>query len=101
MWVHYFRFMDKSLLYVLYVGLSNHGDRWESERSDPRSEAKDLTRSKWSDDLDDENINTKEPENVDCNALSGLMQAYGKGDRCVRWADQVRKFDLEHSFDTV
>lgn len=69
-------------------GLSTHGDRWGSEKSDPIAEAKDLTRSKWSDDHDDDNTTTKEPEKVDFNALSGLMQAYGKGDRCVRWADQ-------------
>lgn len=70
------------------IGQPNHGDRWGSEISDPSSEVKDLTRSKWSDDHDDDNTNAKEPEKVDGNALSGLMQAYGKGDRCVRWADQ-------------
>lgn len=69
-------------------GQPNHADRWGSEISDPSSEVKDLTKSKWSDDHDDDNTNAKEPEKVDGNALSGLMQAYGKGDRCVRWADQ-------------
>ncbi|KAH9323007.1 hypothetical protein KI387_017646, partial [Taxus chinensis] len=81
---------DSPSEFSLQNGEAGQGDRWGLEKLNARDETKDLTRSKWSDNHDDgESLNAKEVKNVDCNALSGLMQAYGKGDRRLRWADQA------------
>ncbi|WCJ43793.1 P-loop containing nucleoside triphosphate hydrolases superfamily protein [Euphorbia peplus] len=61
--------------------------RWDVEE-DHRTGAKELTKSKWSNDLDE---NDKEPRGLqgNLNALSGLVQTYGKHGKSVRWSDQV------------
>ncbi|XP_065877008.1 uncharacterized protein [Euphorbia lathyris] len=63
------------------------GKRWDVEEDHPAG-AKELTKSKWSNDLDE---NDKEPGGLqrNLNALSGLVQAYGKQGKSVRWSDQV------------
>lgn len=48
---------------------------------------KELGRSKWSNDADEDD--TERTEGVKTSALSGLIQAYGKKVKSVRWADQV------------
>lgn len=69
------------------LGPSKDGNRWDSE-GDHLSEVKELGRSKWSNDPDDDNekiVGVK----TSVSALSGLIQAYGKKVKSVRWADQV------------
>jgi YLP motif-containing protein 1 len=50
---------------------------------------KELGRSKWSDDLDEEKTERTVGVKRNVNALSGLIRAYGKDAKSVRWADQV------------
>lgn len=50
---------------------------------------KELGRSKWSNDLDEDDSERTEKVKGNLNALSGLIQAYGKETKSVRWADQV------------
>jgi hypothetical protein len=50
---------------------------------------KELGRSKWSNDLDEDDTERTEKVKRNLNALSGLIQAYGKETKSVRWADQV------------
>ncbi|KAG6635394.1 hypothetical protein CIPAW_11G039300 [Carya illinoinensis] len=67
-------------------GPSKDGNRWDSE-GDHLSEVKELGRSKWSNDADEDD--TERTEGVKTSALSGLIQAYGKKVKSVRWADQM------------
>eukprot|EP00249_Psilotum_nudum_P019774 c27409_g3_i3 orf=222-911(-) len=61
------------------------GGRWEDEKISDQEEMP-LKRRRI-DDLDDSNSDSS-GVNIDAgNALSGLMQAYGKRDKSVRWAD--------------
>lgn len=50
---------------------------------------KELSRSKWSNDLDEDETEGSEAVKGNLNALSGLIQAYGKKGKSVRWSDQV------------
>ncbi|XP_042950539.1 uncharacterized protein LOC122282654 isoform X4 [Carya illinoinensis] len=68
------------------LGPSKDGNRWDSE-GDHLSEVKELGRSKWSNDADEDD--TERTEGVKTSALSGLIQAYGKKVKSVRWADQM------------
>lgn len=54
------------------------------------TEVKDLGRSKWSNELDEDDTEQTESIKGNLNALSGLIQAYGKEAKSVRWGDQVR-----------
>lgn len=49
----------------------------------------DLGRSKWSNDLDDEDAESSDVVKGNFNSLSGLFQMYGKEGKSVRWSDQV------------
>uniref|UniRef100_A0A803P8U3 YLP motif-containing protein 1 n=1 Tax=Cannabis sativa TaxID=3483 RepID=A0A803P8U3_CANSA len=52
------------------------------------TEVKDLGRSKWSNELDEDDTEQTETNKGKLNALSGLIQAYGKEAKSVRWGDQ-------------
>lgn len=52
-------------------------------------EVKELGRSKWSNELDEDDTERTEVSKGNLNALSGLIQAYGKQAKSVRWGDQV------------
>lgn len=54
-----------------------------------REEVKELGRSKWSNDLDEDDTERTDGLNGHANALSGLIQAYAKEGKSVRWMDQV------------
>ncbi|KAF8399423.1 hypothetical protein HHK36_015288 [Tetracentron sinense] len=73
------------------VGDYELDDQFYAEIDDPTEEVKELGRSKWSDNLDEDDFEKTEDANWKSNALSGLMQAYGKGNRSVHWGDQVGK----------
>lgn len=49
---------------------------------------KKLEKSKWSKDIYEDLEDSDSPKEKQ-NALSGLLQAYGKSDKSVRWGDQV------------
>lgn len=50
---------------------------------------KELVKSKWSDDLDEDDKEGSKGMKRNLNALSGIIQAYGKQGKTVRWSDQV------------
>lgn len=53
------------------------------------TEVKDLGKSKWSSDLDDDDTQRNKDATKNVNALSGLIQSYSKEGKSVRWGDQV------------
>ncbi|XVE56989.1 hypothetical protein DITRI_Ditri04bG0055600 [Diplodiscus trichospermus] len=61
--------------------------RWDVEVDHP-VEVKELSRSKWSNDLDEDEDEGSEAVKGNLNALSGLIQAYGKKGKSVHWSDQ-------------
>lgn len=61
---------------------------WNVEEEN-ETEVKELGRSKWSNVLDEDDTEQTEPIKGNLNALSGLIQAYGKEAKSVRWGDQV------------
>ncbi|XP_043723984.1 uncharacterized protein LOC122670984 [Telopea speciosissima] len=71
-------------------GYSKDEERWDTE-GDDLAEVKELRRSKWSHDVDEEEIEKTEGAKGNFSALSGLIQAYGKGDKSVHWGDQAGK----------
>ncbi|KDP31212.1 hypothetical protein JCGZ_11588 [Jatropha curcas] len=69
--------------------LPKDGKRWGVEEDHPTQGVKELGKSKWSNDLDEDDIEGSERMKGNLNALSGLIQAYGKQGKSVRWSDQV------------
>ncbi|KAK0586524.1 hypothetical protein LWI29_008368 [Acer saccharum] len=65
------------------------GKRWDPEEDHPTEVVKDLGRSKWSEDLDEDVAERSKVVKGNLNALSGLFQAYGKEGKSVHWGDQV------------
>ncbi|XVF11975.1 hypothetical protein REPUB_Repub08aG0075000 [Reevesia pubescens] len=61
--------------------------RWDAEGDHP-AEVKELRRSKWSNDLDEDETEGSEAIKGNLNALSGLIRAYGKKGKSVHWSDQ-------------
>ncbi|CAL5327156.1 unnamed protein product [Camellia sinensis] len=70
-------------------GFSKDDNKWNAEGHRQREEVKELGRSKWSDDLEDDNTKTTEATKGNLNALSGLIKAYAKEGKSVHWSDQV------------
>lgn len=52
-------------------------------------EVNHLSKSKWSNDLDGSKSDEAEGGKKKASALSGLIQAYSKEGKSVRWGDQV------------
>ncbi|KAJ4961775.1 hypothetical protein NE237_021685 [Protea cynaroides] len=71
-------------------GSSKDEERWDVEGDDV-AEVKELGRSKWSHDVDEDDTERSDGSKGKFNALSGLIQAYGKGDKSVHWGDQLGK----------
>ncbi|CAN4099356.1 unnamed protein product [Withania somnifera] len=55
------------------------------------TEVKELAKSKWSSDLDEDDTRRNEDATKNFNALSGLIQSYSKKGKSLRWGDQVTK----------
>ncbi|XVF50171.1 hypothetical protein PTKIN_Ptkin04bG0074200 [Pterospermum kingtungense] len=66
---------------------SKNQKRWDAEGDHP-AEVKELSRSKWSNDLDEDETEGSEAVKGNLNALSGLIQAYGNKGKSVHWSDQ-------------
>lgn len=62
---------------------------WDDEAEHHIDSVKDLGKSKWSTDLDEDDIQKDENTKRKLNALSGLIQSYRKEGKTVRWGDQV------------
>lgn len=52
-------------------------------------EVKELGRSKWSNELYEDETEKAEPSKGKISALSGLIQAHSKKAKTVRWGDKV------------
>ncbi|XP_048228655.1 YLP motif-containing protein 1 isoform X2 [Ricinus communis] len=63
--------------------------RWDAEKDHPEGGMKELLKSKWSHDLDEDDADRSAGAKSDVSALSGLIQAYGKQGKSLRWSDQV------------
>lgn len=74
--------------FLFWLGLSKVGERWDSEEEEEPLGVKELGRSKWSRDLD-EDIENSDGAEKNSNALSGLIQAYSKSEKSVHWGDKV------------
>ncbi|XP_019152801.1 PREDICTED: uncharacterized protein LOC109149473 isoform X1 [Ipomoea nil] len=64
---------------------------WDDEAEHHIDSVKDLGKSKWSTDLDEDDIQKDENTKRKPNALSGLIQSYRKEGKTVRWGDQAVK----------
>ncbi|KAL6953619.1 hypothetical protein U1Q18_042489 [Sarracenia purpurea var. burkii] len=69
-------------------GSPRYDKKWDAEGQNLR-EVKELGRSKWSDDLDDDNAKRTKSTEGNSNALSGLIKAYANEGRSVHWGDQI------------
>ncbi|KAM7479986.1 hypothetical protein LguiA_028199 [Lonicera macranthoides] len=70
----------------------DYDKRWYAEKGHSTEEVKELKKSKWSDDLDEEDDDARRTQGIrrgNSTALSGLIQAYSKEGKSVRWGDQV------------
>ncbi|KAG8652489.1 hypothetical protein MANES_06G096000v8 [Manihot esculenta] len=68
--------------------LPKDGKRWDAEEDHSTTGVKELGKSKWSDDLDEDDKEGSKGMKRNLNALSGIIQAYGKQGKTVRWSDQ-------------
>ncbi|CAA3002023.1 Hypothetical predicted protein [Olea europaea subsp. europaea] len=66
---------------------SKDDQKWDTEDR-PLEEVIELRKSKWSNDLDEDDKRTEVTQG-NLNALSGLIQSYSKEGKSVRWADKV------------
>ncbi|KAJ6844456.1 uncharacterized protein M6B38_292680 [Iris pallida] len=71
---------------ALDTGSVKVGERWNAEEEEEHIGVTELGRSKWS---KDEEIDKPDGSSVHLTALSGLVQAYGKGEKSVHWGDHV------------
>lgn len=80
-------------IYPIYLGFqdldSSKNDKRRDAEGDHPVEVKELSRSKWSNDLDEDEIEGPEAIKGNLNAFSGLIQAYKKKGKSVHWSDQV------------
>lgn len=86
--------LQKASNYTYYVFNLILGDVKDDQDSDHEeehrtTEVKELAKSKWSSDLDEDDTQTNKDATKNLNALSGLIQSYSKERKSVRWGDQV------------
>ncbi|KAL1566283.1 hypothetical protein AAHA92_01912 [Salvia divinorum] len=58
---------------------------------------KDLGKSKWSNDLDDDDVGKTETTRGNSSALSSLVKSYSKKGKSLRWADQIGRIGFSIS----
>ncbi|CAI9757518.1 unnamed protein product [Fraxinus pennsylvanica] len=68
---------------------SKDDQKWDTAEDRPMEEVKELRKSKWSNDLDEDYVKKTEVARGNLNSLSGLIQSYSKEGKSVRWADKV------------
>ncbi|KAL3366698.1 hypothetical protein AABB24_011419 [Solanum stoloniferum] len=76
--------------------IPSYGDVKDDQDSDHEedhriTEVKELAKSKWSSDLDEDDTRRNKDATKNINALSGLIQSYSKEGKFVHWGDQVTK----------
>ncbi|KAI4336032.1 hypothetical protein L6164_014608 [Bauhinia variegata] len=70
-------------------GSSKDGKRWDAEGENQAEEVRELGKSKWSEDFDEDDNVQVDGLKGNINALSGLIHAYSKEGKSVHWGDQV------------
>ncbi|OMP08996.1 YLP motif-containing protein 1 [Corchorus olitorius] len=71
---------------------SSKDEKRSDAEGDHPPEVNGLSRSKWSNDLDEDETEGAEALKGNLSALSGLIQAYGKQSKSVHWSDQVHAY---------
>ncbi|GAB2269942.1 hypothetical protein Dimus_004860 [Dionaea muscipula] len=84
----------KKTLVPMAEGVHQNGSpeeekKWSAEGDGSLQEVKDLGHSKWLGDLDDVDAEGTEVLKGKSNALSGLLQTYGKEGKSVHWGDEA------------
>lgn len=79
---------------IRFFGFGNLGPLKDEQKGDAAEErpvevVKELGKSKWSNDLDDDDVHKTEATMGNSSALSSLIKSYSKKGKSVRWADQV------------
>ncbi|XP_028763399.1 uncharacterized protein LOC114721719 [Neltuma alba] len=64
------------------------GQRLDAEEEHP-TEVRELGKSKWSEEFDEDENDRTEVGKGNASALSGLIHAYGKEGKSVHWADEI------------
>ncbi|KAJ7956350.1 YLP motif-containing protein 1 [Quillaja saponaria] len=67
---------------------SKDGRKWDSEGDHPTEELRELGKSKWLEDFDEDDNERTDGVKGKINALSGLIHSYGKEGKSVRWGDK-------------
>ncbi|KAH6797373.1 P-loop containing nucleoside triphosphate hydrolases superfamily protein [Perilla frutescens var. hirtella] len=70
-------------------GPSTDEQKEDGQEEHPVDEVKALGKSKWSNDLDDDDVHKTEATRGNSSALSSLFKSYSKKGKSVRWADQI------------
>ncbi|KAJ4826874.1 hypothetical protein Tsubulata_032453 [Turnera subulata] len=66
---------------------SKDGQRWNDEEDHPTG-VKDLCKSKWSSDFDEEDVDRLKGQKA-TNKLTGVIHIHGKRRKSVHWSDQA------------
>ncbi|CAM6106919.1 unnamed protein product [Calypogeia fissa] len=76
------------------------GDRWEDSDGEAEEPVKPVKRMRFSkaSKTNSDSSDSSSPQGPGNNALSGLMQAYGKREKSVRWADHQDPKDSGKGF---
>ncbi|KAI4343843.1 hypothetical protein L6164_011145 [Bauhinia variegata] len=70
-------------------GSSNDGKRSDAEGENQAEEVRELGKSKWLEDFDEDDNVQADGLNGNVNALSGTIHTYSKKGKSVHWGDQV------------
>lgn len=81
-------------LLLRFTSNENSGPQKDEQKGDATKEpppelVKELGKSKWSNYLDEDDVDKSEATRGNSSALSSLVKSYSKKGKSVRWADQV------------
>ncbi|KAL7139171.1 hypothetical protein ABFS83_09G033000 [Erythranthe nasuta] len=80
---------DSGSLVTKIQGQSINEEKGDAEEEHPVEMVKELGKSKWSNDLDEDDVHKSKETKGKSIAFSSLIKSYGKKGKSVRWADQV------------
>ena len=85
-----------SLITNWSLGSTKDGKRWNAKEEHPTEEFRDLGKSKWSEDYEEDDNDQTDNLKGNVNVLSGILNAYGKEGKSVHWGDQVCNLNSVH-----
>ncbi|KAL6493587.1 hypothetical protein OROGR_032366 [Orobanche gracilis] len=65
------------------------GKKWDAAEEHQLEVVKELGKSKWSNELDEDELHKTEATRGNSTSLSSLIKSYSKKGKSVRWADQI------------